>query len=102
MEQTEQGETQNARERAVAAKPLGDPPLSPVRRYLSGNAFCMPSIFVYRRFFAVCILSVSESVGFATESILSPTHAQSEKQCIILSAETEKKPVCKKIVKFSA
>lgn len=51
-------------------------------------------------FFAICILAVSESVGFATESILSPTHAQSEKQCIISSVETEIKPTRKKICKI--
>ena len=41
---TEQSGTQSARERAVAAEPLGDPPLSPVRLYLSCNAN------VYRRY----------------------------------------------------
>ena len=41
---TEQGGTQSARERAVAAEPLGDPPLSPVQLYLSCNAN------VYRRY----------------------------------------------------
>lgn len=40
----EQGGTQSARERAVAAEPLGDSPLSPVRLYLSCNAN------VYRRY----------------------------------------------------
>ena len=51
-------------------------------------------------FFAFCILSVSESVGSTTESILLPTHAQSEKQCIISSVETEIKPTRKKICKI--
>ena len=42
------GGTQSARERAVAAEPLGGPPLSPVRRYLSGDA--LYAVFVtYRR-----------------------------------------------------
>lgn len=97
---TEQGGTQSARERAVAAEPLGDPPLYSVRHNLSCNAN------VYRRypyidgFSLFSIPAVSESVGFAMESILSPTHAQSEKQCIISSVETEIKPTRKKIVKF--
>lgn len=43
-EKTEQSGTQSARERAFAAEPLGDPPLSPVRLYLSCNAN------VYRRY----------------------------------------------------
>ena len=47
---TEQGGTQSARERAVAAEPLGDPPLSPVRRYLSSNTLRAVCIFTYRRF----------------------------------------------------
>ena len=93
---TEQSETQSAQERAFAAEPLGDPPLSPVRLYLSCNAN------VYRRYPYIGGFSlfsrpaVSESVGFTTESILSPTHAQSEKQCIISSVETEIKPTRKK------
>lgn len=93
---TEQGGTQSARERAVAAEPLGDLPLSPVRQYLSCNANVYgwyPYIGVFSLF---SIPAVLESVGFTTESILSPTHAQSEKQCIISSVETEIKPTRKK------
>ena len=50
---TEQSETQSAQERAVAAEPLGGPHLSPVRRYLSGDA--LRAVFVYIS--AACILS---------------------------------------------
>lgn len=35
---TEQSETQSARERAIAAKPLGDPPVFSMRQTLSFNA----------------------------------------------------------------
>ncbi len=62
--QTEQSETQSARERAFAAEPLGDPPLSPVRLYLSCNANVYRrypyiggfSIFVYFQYRKVSVL----------------------------------------------
>ena len=45
---TEQGGTQSARKRAVAAEPLGDPPLFSVRHNFSFNAICMSSVYVQR------------------------------------------------------
>ena len=85
----------SARERAFAAEPLGDPPLSPVPLYLSCNANVYRLYPYIGGFSLFSIPAVSESVGFATESILLPTHTQSEKRCIISSAKTEKKPTRK-------
>ena len=44
MSRRNKAKLKSARERAVVAEPLGDPPLSPVRLYLSCNAI------VYRRY----------------------------------------------------
>ena len=76
---TEQSGTQSARERAVAAEPLGGPPLSPVRRYLSGDA--LYAVFItYRRFVDFHMRrSIPRVTVLIRESIPSPTRVCSEK-----------------------
>ena len=63
---TEQGGTQSARERAFAAEPLGDPPLSPVRLYLSCNAN------VYRRYPYITIYDDKIEIQFNAPINVSP------------------------------
>ena len=100
MKKRNKAKLKSARERAFAAKPLGDPPLSPVPLYLSCNANVYRrypyiggfTLFVYFQYRKVSVL--------LRKSILSPTHTQSEKRCIISSAKTEKKPTRKKNCKI--
>ena len=111
---TEQGGTQSARERAIAAELLGDPPLFSVRHNLSFNAFLYTVGICLSAAFSLSIYNeVTENIRkvsvWIRKSILSHTHTLLNNSYTILIArqsvkaplKRKYKPSCKKFVKFS-
>lgn len=104
----------SARERAIAAEPLGDPPLFSVRHNLSFNAFLYTVGICLSAAFSLSIYNeVTENIRkvsvWIRKSILSHTHTLLNNSYTILIArqsvkaplKRKYKPSCKKFVKFS-